>query len=316
MPSSLRRTCLPASNRNGFTLVELLVVIGIIALLISILLPALNKAREQANTVKCMSNLHQCGLALQMYMNEKAGYIPPAAYQVTPAGVFQGSYPLEGWPTILTAGHYIQAPWVKSGDGPTTASPFVCPDANSDTTSSSYGPTGAPGTRVDGTANIEFRWESNYLLGSTTGQNYLDCSYGVNGTTAYSTGSGGLDGGVPMLFYPLEDSNNVLWYIVHNRSMVRYPSQLVMIFDGRGVNCMTSNADRITLRHNRHTVCNCLMFDGHAESVNYKQLPGQTQGDANAVGTTTNGWLGCFALPAVPGGLPGGNAPKWRMDQP
>ena len=60
---------------NAFTLIELLVVVAIIALLISILLPSLQGAREQAKAVACGSNLHQIGIGLTSYVHEN-GYYP------------------------------------------------------------------------------------------------------------------------------------------------------------------------------------------------------------------------------------------------
>ena len=60
----------------GFTLVELLVVIGIITILIGILLPTMSKARESANKTKCLANLRTLGQAMTMYANQSKGWLP------------------------------------------------------------------------------------------------------------------------------------------------------------------------------------------------------------------------------------------------
>jgi prepilin-type N-terminal cleavage/methylation domain-containing protein/prepilin-type processing-associated H-X9-DG protein len=96
-------------KKAGFTLVELLVVIGIIAVLISILLPAMSRARGQANSLWCLSNLRQMGMAINMY-----------------AGANKGSLPIYYWNgdgdpthTGATDWGWLILPYFKSGAGGT-----------------------------------------------------------------------------------------------------------------------------------------------------------------------------------------------------
>src|SRR6476620_2394348 len=67
-------------RKNAFTLIEILVVVGIIALLISILMPSLKRARAQARRTSCASNLHEVGLAMMSYLHDSHDHMPFISY--------------------------------------------------------------------------------------------------------------------------------------------------------------------------------------------------------------------------------------------
>ncbi|MCC7350899.1 MAG: DUF1559 domain-containing protein [Phycisphaerales bacterium] len=122
---------------HGFTLVELLVVIGIIAIMISMLMPALNKVRESANKVQCASNLRQIGMGMHTYAADNRGIIPNFGYTNLITGAWTW------WPGLINP--YITGKSLDTTIG--LSGVFICPsdpmspglNAVSNPTSVSYG---------------------------------------------------------------------------------------------------------------------------------------------------------------------------------
>jgi prepilin-type N-terminal cleavage/methylation domain-containing protein/prepilin-type processing-associated H-X9-DG protein len=151
-----------AAKQRGFTLVELLVVIGIIALLISILLPALSNARKQGQMIKCQNNLRQIVLATMQYCNNEKNNRPPEGAEYAQAK-FDWIYwqPAGVNPPYDDLTQSAIAPYLGAG-GNVVREIFVCPADNLEDHYSNYG--GRPAAQMSYSINC-------YISGNSRARN-------------------------------------------------------------------------------------------------------------------------------------------------
>jgi prepilin-type N-terminal cleavage/methylation domain-containing protein/prepilin-type processing-associated H-X9-DG protein len=250
-------------RNRGFTLAEMLVVIGIIGVLLSLLLPALNRVRDSAKSVKCLSNLRQIGEALEMYANDHNGCLVPGDY----IGYVDGfAQPGAGsWADILVDGNYLSAP---TGDysaetmfadfvaGTWRDSVFRCPAGEDANSVDDY-----PTTQTDARGSFFF------TRGSDITHQAVFTWYAVNCTPRLSSDST-QQRLLPFNFLPDYGTGTANWGINRLSRMSKSPA---LIFDG--VWCFNDDPARINARHGNGRYTNVLYADGHAQGELTSTLP-------------------------------------------
>ena len=213
---------------RGFTLVELLVVIGIIAVLVGLLLPALNRAREQANTVQCLSNLRQIGTAIVNYAADNQGYLVPGRYDASTYPASTTVAELENWATILVNNRYLPTPPQVTSintmwDSSYGTSVFRCPSGLNNRNDINGTP--SPKTPIDAFGSFFTR------LQSASTQVRVDTWYGINGWTATPTASE-INAFARWPFTDLPYPGTGLSQKLHKLTDFRFSAGLVLVFDG------------------------------------------------------------------------------------